>query len=914
MNQNILPTLGSQGTYELLPPFDTKITPEEIYTCKAIRSISEYISYNQDAKKEVYDYYGLTAEDYENDVKEDMQILSLQNDNGVWLYVPKRFVSKYPDVNGIPYKQTAIVTKLPALKSDRDLSFLITDIENLIKDTLGVDTDVSLVELSRTIAVVKELSDQMEAERSLITSGKSTDRSRYISLKQEIETLLERIKKLEEYIKSINGIFRLDGPDKIIKGSVIPYKIIGYNNHMEYNVSVTAGTVEHSTRYINYTAPDEVTTVTITVNDIDFVVQILESLPNINTPVISIVNDELFTGPDVGFITDTFSSVYIEDEHISTDWEIATDAAFTNIIDSIERSSIYKTHFVATNLQQSTTYYVRARFYGADIHVSEWGVKQFTTRDRFIEKPTITQPVTGTNNLGPNVTFVSDEFSVINGNDVHRASLWQVATDTDFTDIVAETEQTGVDLTSYTANNLLANTTYYARVKYFGYTKGNSGWSDVVSINTLSSYVIPPLITSPFNNVINLGPSIDLESSSFRTLSFSDEHVSSDWQVATDTAFTNIVFEKLNDSEFKIQCHIDRLPPNDIYYARVRYNSDINGTSNWSEIVSFTTKVSYIKKPIILQPVANSEGLGPVVNITSTEFEALDVDEHTVSDWQVSKTEDFSVIAYSSIDSSDNLTSYSIKNIDASSKYYIRVRYKGNQNYYSEWSNVSYFFTHASYIKTPEILKPEHGNLDEGPVIAFSSTPYEAVDNSNHASSDWQISTNREFTTTVINVVDSPSCKTKFSEIGLNADTVYHIRVRYKSQYGFYSNWSDGYLFKTKPVYISTPKVIMPERGDQGHGPLVQFVTEPYVSSDGSKHQSTDWQVSTNPEFTTTVLNVADSVACKTAYTATNLNANTTYYLRVRHKNSRGVVSDWSEGYLFATKASYIDPPDPLIE
>lgn len=194
--------IGSSGTYELLPPFDTVILPEEIYTCKAIRNISEYVSYNQDPKKLVYDYYGLSENDYENDIQEDMEIVSLQNNKGVWLYVPARYIIKYPEVDGIPYHQLSMVCKIPAIEVSRDISHLKTDVINLIKDTLGVEAAVEIVEVSRTIAVTKDVSDQLKIDRALVSNGRVTDRAKYMQLLQQQQVLLDKIEGLENYIKS----------------------------------------------------------------------------------------------------------------------------------------------------------------------------------------------------------------------------------------------------------------------------------------------------------------------------------------------------------------------------------------------------------------------------------------------------------------------------------------------------------------------------------------------------------------------------------------------------------------------------------------------------------------------------------------------------------------------------------------
>ncbi len=202
MSSRILPVIGSSGTYELLPPFDTVILPEEIYTCKAIRNISEYVSYNQDPKKLVHDYYGLSENDYENDIQEDMEIVSLQNNKGVWVYVPARYIVKYPEVDGIPYHQLSMVCKIPAIEVSRDISHLKTDVINLIKDTLGVDAAVEIVGVSRTIAVTKDVSDQLKIDRALVSNGRVTDRAKYMQMLQQQQLLLNKIESLENYIKS----------------------------------------------------------------------------------------------------------------------------------------------------------------------------------------------------------------------------------------------------------------------------------------------------------------------------------------------------------------------------------------------------------------------------------------------------------------------------------------------------------------------------------------------------------------------------------------------------------------------------------------------------------------------------------------------------------------------------------------
>lgn len=201
MTQYIIPTIGSSGYYNLLPPFDTKVASHEKYTCKSIRKISDYIANNEDVKQSVYLDNGLTDNDYDTAAQSDMSVVSLQSGLGHWVYVPVNYISTFPITNGVPYRSITIACALPALPVDRSLTHITTDIQNVIKDGLGVDTVIKLVETSRVTLVEKTKHDVTEASRAAVMNGKVTDRSRYISTLALLETANAKIAALEQYIK-----------------------------------------------------------------------------------------------------------------------------------------------------------------------------------------------------------------------------------------------------------------------------------------------------------------------------------------------------------------------------------------------------------------------------------------------------------------------------------------------------------------------------------------------------------------------------------------------------------------------------------------------------------------------------------------------------------------------------------------
>jgi len=115
-----------------------------------------------------------------------------------------------------------------------------------------------------------------------------------------------------------------------------------------------------------------------------------------------------------------------------------------------------------------------------------------------------------------------------------------------------------------------------------------------ISVAVGANIVMAPSINNIINGANNIDSTISLTGTAFTVSSGSDTHQFTDWQIATDSGFTNIVTQSISDTVNKTSWVSGTLQPATTYYARVRYKGNAYGYSNWSSIITFTTKTTFL--------------------------------------------------------------------------------------------------------------------------------------------------------------------------------------------------------------------------------------------------------------------------------------------------------------------------------
>lgn len=197
----IIPSVGTVGSFNLKAPFDKYIVTSEKYTCQGVRSLGDYIANNEDVYTNVYLANGLDDTAFDEDVDANMFIVSLQSDSGQWIYVPARYISQFPNTNGVLYHNVMLAVALGSMPVNTDYDALNAAISNLVYDALGVEPDIRQVELSQQVLVDEADHERVTTARDEKKKLKLSDSGFLQYYMNLVDKLTERLRVLEEYVK-----------------------------------------------------------------------------------------------------------------------------------------------------------------------------------------------------------------------------------------------------------------------------------------------------------------------------------------------------------------------------------------------------------------------------------------------------------------------------------------------------------------------------------------------------------------------------------------------------------------------------------------------------------------------------------------------------------------------------------------
>jgi len=182
----MIPADHSKGYYTFGSPFDVAIQPNTLLTCRGSITLPQLEKEGLEPFKTVYEPFGMTQAEYEEDVLNKVSIVILSPGKGT-IYVPSDRILSMSQVDRIPYNKALIGINLGTLPTDLNIDTLMDDIKYLIEERLGITPAMSKNRDGDTIMVTKDEHDSILAARALVSTNPQNYKVQVAMLDNELD-------------------------------------------------------------------------------------------------------------------------------------------------------------------------------------------------------------------------------------------------------------------------------------------------------------------------------------------------------------------------------------------------------------------------------------------------------------------------------------------------------------------------------------------------------------------------------------------------------------------------------------------------------------------------------------------------------------------------------------------------------
>lgn len=141
--------------------------------------------------------------------------------------------------------------------------------------------------------------------------------------------------------------------------------------------------------------------------------------------------------------------------------------------------------------------------------------------------------------------------------------------------------------------------------------------------------------------------------------------------------------------------------------------------------------------------------------------------------------------------------------------------------------------------------------------------------------------------------------------VSRNGATITYTAPNTEGQFGFTLNGRQCNITVTSPK-PAAPTILAPANESLNVGEQPVASSSAFQMLHGSDtHQSSDWQLATNSDFTTIVQQSIDSAVNKTTWSIAALQPGTQYWIRCRHRGTTTGYGAWGTTSTFTTKAGF---------
>ena len=380
---------------------------------------------------------------------------------------------------------------------------------------------------------------------------------------------------------------------------------------------------------------------------------------------------------------------------VATVWELTIISSGVKQLITNNENTLNTLNYISAD----TAYSWRAKYKDAFAAESDWSVTRIAKQVIDINTPQ------SLNAPGIEVLdFKLSDYSSISGTPYFQTD-WEVyANPTDLENNISPLYVVTNKLSTLRVSILLAfgfleETAYYWRGRYRSTMYTESDFSE------LQAYIQPTLILRPTAAVPPNTTLTELEVNEFQS-SLGLTYAKTVWKIYNNSlGIGSAIYTAENSSNTLDILGVPPMKYNNSYYWQAKFVATTGEESKYSFIQSYIHPSSIVM-PTITSPSNGAVDIkGPDVSFISSPFNVIgEPDTHITSDWEISKTIDFTNVRDSAYKSSRNKTTWTALNLESNTIYYVRVRYTGRDT--SIYSTPISFTTAGTFLDVIPFPEP----------------------------------------------------------------------------------------------------------------------------------------------------------------------------------------------------------------
>lgn len=199
----ITPTLEARGPFKVRSPYSVSATG--IYWVGALRTYEELAVAGIDPLSQVYGPVSLGQAEYNSDVLEGAQVVTLLSSLQPPIHIPDTYILEYPNMSAVPHSHVVCTVSCGILPDIYDLTRLQQTVAVAVAEYTGIQAVVTAMTAPTLDSVSEAQYLEYKRIREAALVNKSTDFADKLVLQEQLDAANQTIQELTDIIEQLTN-------------------------------------------------------------------------------------------------------------------------------------------------------------------------------------------------------------------------------------------------------------------------------------------------------------------------------------------------------------------------------------------------------------------------------------------------------------------------------------------------------------------------------------------------------------------------------------------------------------------------------------------------------------------------------------------------------------------------------------